>query len=155
VWENEPTPDPALLRRVDLATPHIAGYSYDGKVQGTIMLYHALVQHLDLRPAWDDTVALAPASDDHLALTAPGAALSETAWLDALAGQMYNLSADDARLRSLPDQPAEEHATFFSGLRKHYPRRRTFRLHTLARSAVPDACRRAVAQGLQVRLLDE
>src|SRR5690606_6723194 len=41
VWENEPTPDLALLQRTALATPHIAGYSYDGKVAGTIMLYHA------------------------------------------------------------------------------------------------------------------
>ncbi len=154
VWEHEPTPDPALLRRVDLATPHIAGYSYDGKMQGAIMLYHALIRQLDLQSTWDDTAALAPGPDDHLALTPPEAALPETAWLDALARRLYDLPADDARLRGLLDRPSEEHAAFFSGLRKQYPRRRAFRLHTLARRAVPEAYRAAVEEGLRVQLVD-
>ena len=36
-WENEPQPLPSLLRRVFLGTPHIAGYSADGKANGTRM----------------------------------------------------------------------------------------------------------------------
>ena len=155
VWENEPTPDPTLLRRVDLATPHIAGYSYDGKMQGAIMLYHAFLQHLDRPATWDDTAVLAPGPDDQLILDAPAAALAETPWLDALARRLYNLPADDARLRGLLDLPAEEHAAFFIDLRKQYPRRRAFGLHTLARSAVPEAYRAAVAQGLRVQLADD
>lgn len=153
VWEDEPTPNPDLLRRVALATPHVAGYSYDGKVEGTRMLYHALIHHLGLPPAWDADAALAPAPDDHLALTPPDVARSETAWLDALTRQMIDLPADDTRLRRLLTQPPDEHAAFFSDLRKNYPRRRTFRLHTLARHAVPEACRTAVEEGLRVKLI--
>lgn len=153
VWEHEPTPDPDLLRRVDLATPHIAGYSYDGKVEGTRMLYHALVAHLGLPPAWD-AAALAPGPDDALTLTAPAASPSETAWLDQLTRQMYDLPADDTRLRRLLTRPPGEHAVFFSDLRKNYPRRRAFRLHTLARRAVPEAYRTAVEEGLGVRLVE-
>ena len=119
------------------------------------MLYHALVQHLSQPAAWDDTAALAPGPDDHLALDAPAAGLAETPWLDALAHRLYDLSADDTRLRRLLDLPSEEHAPFFTDLRKRYPRRRTFRLHTLARAAVPAAYHAAVTQGLRVRLVDD
>ncbi len=154
VWENEPTPDPALMRRVDLATPHIAGYSHDGKMQGAIMLYHALIRHLDCPPTWDAAAALAPGPDDYLALTPPDATLPETVWLDALARHLYDLPANDARLRGFLERPAEERGAFFSGLRKSYPRRRAFHLHTLARNAVPEAYREAVEHGLRVRMVD-
>ena len=39
VWENEPDIDVGLLEMVDLGSPHIAGYSFDGKVAGMIMIY--------------------------------------------------------------------------------------------------------------------
>ena len=42
VWEGEPVPSAALVRCVDIATPHIAGYSYDGKVAGAYMLRDAI-----------------------------------------------------------------------------------------------------------------
>jgi len=38
VWENEPDIDIELLRMVDLSTPHIAGYSFDGKIAGMTMI---------------------------------------------------------------------------------------------------------------------
>ena len=39
VWENEPDINIELLKKVLIATPHIAGYSYEGKVNGTQMIY--------------------------------------------------------------------------------------------------------------------
>lgn len=42
VWENEPDINLNLLEVVDIATPHIAGYSLEGKVNGTTMIYQAL-----------------------------------------------------------------------------------------------------------------
>ncbi len=152
VWENEPTPDLGLLQHTALATPHIAGYSYDGKVAGTIMLYDAVVAHLDVADAWDPESVLAPTKEDHLALTPPPAHLPETAWLHHLVQQMYNLDADDARMRQLATLPANEQGAYFSGLRKHYPRRRTFNRHTLPADAVPTALHTAVIQGLRVQL---
>ena len=152
VWENEPTPSLDLLRQVDIATPHIAGYSYDGKVQGTVMLYDALTAHLGLPRTWNAEAAFAPAPTDHLALTPPDPTLSETAYLDALVRQCYNLPADDARMRRLLRLSTGEQAAFFSHLRKHYPRRRAFARHTLAAATVPEAYRPAVADGLQIRL---
>ncbi len=42
VWEGEPTVDLELVKRVDLATPHIAGHSQEGKIRGSHLLYEAL-----------------------------------------------------------------------------------------------------------------
>jgi erythronate-4-phosphate dehydrogenase len=51
VWEGEPSPDPAVLARCALGTPHIAGYSYDGKVEGARMLAAALAAWLRQEPS--------------------------------------------------------------------------------------------------------
>lgn len=48
VWENEPAIDEALYPLVDIATPHIAGYSLDGKMRGTELIYQALMRHFGL-----------------------------------------------------------------------------------------------------------
>ena len=42
VWDGEPELDLELLSAADIATPHIAGYSYEGKVNGTVMAVKAL-----------------------------------------------------------------------------------------------------------------
>ena len=48
VWEGEPALDDALLQRVFIGTPHIAGYSADGKVNADNMVIDALCQHFHL-----------------------------------------------------------------------------------------------------------
>jgi erythronate-4-phosphate dehydrogenase len=50
VWEGEPEIQLKLMERVAIATPHIAGYSFDGKVAGTEMIYHSLCNHLNVEP---------------------------------------------------------------------------------------------------------
>ncbi len=46
VWENEPNPYHELVRLADISTPHIAGYSYDGKLNGTKMVFEKLNKFL-------------------------------------------------------------------------------------------------------------
>nr|WP_267957671.1 4-phosphoerythronate dehydrogenase PdxB [Halomonas zhangzhouensis] len=48
VWEGEPGIDPALRDLAQIATPHIAGHSLDGKLRGTHQIYAALCRHLGL-----------------------------------------------------------------------------------------------------------
>lgn len=48
VWEGEPRLNPALLQRVFIGTPHIAGYSADGKVNADNMVVDALCRHFGL-----------------------------------------------------------------------------------------------------------
>lgn len=59
VWEHEPGIDCALHALVDIATPHIAGHSLDGKLRGTYQIYRALANHLQ-RPVDLDMQALLP-----------------------------------------------------------------------------------------------
>ena len=44
VWENEPDIDLELVKLVDFATPHIAGYSTDGKTNGTTAAVRAVAE---------------------------------------------------------------------------------------------------------------
>lgn len=59
-WCNEPHINQDLLEVADIATPHIAGYSYQGKENATIMAVRAVARHLDLkalkyyRPRYDE-----------------------------------------------------------------------------------------------------
>lgn len=51
VWEGEPNHySRELLNAVDIATPHIAGHSYDGKVRGTKMIYERACEFLGVNP---------------------------------------------------------------------------------------------------------
>lgn len=49
VFENEPLPDAELLPLLTLATPHIAGYSEQGKIRGSLIVAKALASHFSLR----------------------------------------------------------------------------------------------------------
>ena len=52
-WENEPDINLELLDKVDLATPHIAGYSVEGRLRGTQMILNAASRYFDLGATWD------------------------------------------------------------------------------------------------------
>lgn len=130
VWEFEPWLEPALLAAAKLGTPHIAGYSYDGKVTGTEMIYAALCRQ------WRAPSALAEAAVEGVAVNADSAGsfampLSEADWQQVrhVITQAYDLVGDDQRLRAMvaqaPDRAALERG--FDALRKHYPERREFR----------------------------
>ena len=52
-WNNEPNIDVELVDMVDIATPHIAGYSYQGKQMGTAMAVRAVARHFGLEALYD------------------------------------------------------------------------------------------------------
>ncbi|MEZ4702440.1 MAG: 4-phosphoerythronate dehydrogenase [Rhodothermales bacterium] len=150
VWEGEPEVRLDLMRKVDLATPHIAGHSFEGKVNGTIMLYEALQQYLGMSGTWQVEDVLAPGPGDHLELAWPAAA-GEAALHD-LVHQMYDITADDRTFRTAYDLPADAQGAFFRRLRKDYPRRRTFAMFTVAPGTQDAATRRALRDGLRVQV---
>lgn len=151
VWENEPTPDSDLIRAVDIATPHIAGYAYDGKVRGTTMLYNALCDFLDVEPTWNPETVLRPDHPDDLRCRPPDPRLPRTDWLHHLARQAYDLEADDARMRERLGKAPTERGDAFSSLRATYPVRREFQRYAVPQAGVPDAYRSAVADGLEMK----
>lgn len=50
VWNGEPQINRKLLQVADIATPHIAGYSYEGKVNGTTMAVRGVARHFHIEP---------------------------------------------------------------------------------------------------------
>jgi len=151
VWEQEPSPAPPLVQAADVATPHIAGYAYDGKVRGTDMLYRALCEQLGVEPTWTGTATIRPAAKDALQCTPPDPRLPPTEWRHHLARQAYNLQADDTALRSIPARPREARAGAFQQLRRTYRRRRELQQHTVPSAAIPDVHRQAVETGLTIQ----
>ena len=59
-WENEPLVSRELLQRVDIATPHIAGYSVEGRLRGTQMVLDAACAHFKLTSSWHMSQQLPP-----------------------------------------------------------------------------------------------
>ncbi len=151
VWEREPTPDVALLGACTLATPHIAGHSFDGKMAGTIMLYQAILRHLGSQASLNYQMGLAAAAAEDLQVRPPRAG-SETAWLHGVVRQMYDLAADDKRMRRLAALPADCQADYYAAMRHSYPARRAFHLHCMNREHVPAGLFPAVEKGLRVAL---
>lgn len=147
VWENEPVPDLELLQRVTLATPHIAGHSVDGKLQGTIMLYKAVTQHFQVPGDWDYEQLLQQNLPAPLSLNPE----PESSWLGALAQQLYDIDADDARMRKTLHVPQDHIAETFRQLRRNYPPRRAFDRHTI--TEIPAPYVEAVRDGLRVGYL--
>ena len=127
VWEREPVIDWDLLDRGTLGTPHVAGYSSDGKINGTVMVYHACCRFWGIEPAWvppDTPAAPAPGSLPHLQFDATGKDFQTLAH-DILT-TLYDLSADHARMRDLLAVPEPLRPQAFDRLRRDYPHRREF-----------------------------
>ncbi len=143
VWENEPEIDTELLSMVDLGTPHIAGYSFDGKVAGTIMIYHSLCEHFDLPPKHDVHDFLPEPQVPRLEIVA-GESTDEELVACAVE-QVYSINRDDADLRRIAQQPPDGRGRFFDALRKNYPVRREF--HNTA--VVVDKPRESLARKLR------
>ena len=121
VWEGEPAINCDLLEKVDLGTPHIAGYSLDGKLRGTEMIYRAACEFLGTPVQWSAATELPPGPS--LELAAGGERLDAAR---AAVLECYDVRADDARLRQMLTLPPEERAARFDRLRKEYPVRREF-----------------------------
>lgn len=129
VWEGEPNIDVALLGRVALGTPHIAGYSYDGKVVGTSMVYRAACAAVGVKADWDPS-ALVPRSP-HARLTIDASGRDDDDVLREAVLKVYDIEADDRGLRMMAGLPASERGAGFDRLRKEYPQRREFQNSTI------------------------
>ncbi|MEE4311710.1 MAG: 4-phosphoerythronate dehydrogenase PdxB, partial [candidate division KSB1 bacterium] len=124
VWENEPEIDDALLGKVEIGTPHIAGYSFDGKVTGTHMIYQAICGFTNNAPEWHPSTSL-PKVQGSL-LEAPAIVQNFEDALYGIIRQVYDIEQDDASLRRLSEHDGEKSGDYFDRLRKEYPVRREF-----------------------------
>jgi erythronate-4-phosphate dehydrogenase len=127
VWEGEPNVDGDLLLKVDLSTPHIAGYSFDGKVNGLLMIYRAACQHFGLKPTHTERDFLPPPIVPQIVITKEQI---QTQPIERIihdtVQQVYTINRDDFNMREMLVVPQAERGAFFDRLRKEYPVRREF-----------------------------
>ena len=110
VWENEPNINLTLLNKVFLGTPHIAGYSADGKANATRMSLDALCRHFNLQADY----RIIPPEPEQAQLTTSS---MEEAYL-----KMYDPRRDSEALKAHPE--------LFEKLRGDYPLRREKNAYT-------------------------
>ena len=127
VWEHEPGIDTDLLNLVSLGTPHIAGYSFDGKVNGTFMIYQALCRYLGETPKWNTDKALSNQDLEPLVVKGNSEEQKKTEdIINDLVKQLYDVTKDDQQLRKIAELHTEGRGAYFDSLRKGYPVRREF-----------------------------
>jgi len=121
VWENEPSINTKLLDKVKIGTPHIAGYSFEGKVNGTKMIYDSLCKHLKIQSTWQPDLPEITNTE----LKIPVGETVEKK-LYSLFSSIYNLENDDKKLSEISKHNNDEQSKYFDRLRKEYPIRREF-----------------------------
>lgn len=131
VWEPEPELDTELMDLVQLSTPHIAGYSFDGKVEGTSMIYRALCGALGLELQHNSEILLRHDSTNRTVLNLAHVEGTKEQVVNQAIAMAYDVRADDGRTRdALGTQACREStellAKHFDQLRKTYPKRREF-----------------------------
>ena len=111
VFHNEPNPQSEMLKVGDIVTPHIAGYSFTGKIRGTKMLRSSLCEFLKIEDSFNDKIA-------------PKQLIAEStlSWHDAVL-KVYNPIEDSQRLLT---NGSELEKGCFDSLRKNYPKRLEF-----------------------------
>ena len=147
VWEAEPNIDTGLLKMVDIATPHIAGYSLDGKIAGMIMIYKAACKYFGIEAKNDMNDFLPEPEVPRLKIE--GGNNNEREVLLQTVETIYKITGDDSRLRQILDVSPEVRGTFFSDLRKNYPVRREFQ-NTKIISATGDIAEKLRGIGFKV-----
>lgn len=121
VWEGEPRLSASLLERVHTGTPHVAGYSQEGKWRGTAMLYKQLCDFL--KQVQTTSLEQVQPAEVPAPLTVD-ASLPVSAVLASVLLQACPLRRDDAALRA--SMMTADPAAAFDALRKNYPPRREF-----------------------------
>jgi erythronate-4-phosphate dehydrogenase len=123
VWEDEPDIDLELLTEIDIGTPHIAGYSTDGKIHATEMIFESLCEFFSLDYKWNPVVELSTANSLELPL---GSELDDQDAIQMAILASYDVRGDSASLRQLSAISFEQRSQYFDELRKNYPVRREF-----------------------------
>ncbi len=121
VWEGEPDIDVGLLDLVDIGTPHIAGYSADGKANGTTMSVQALSKFFNLGIDNWKPINI-PLPENTIISIKNNYGFTEKIISEAIA-KTYDIDGDDIRLRQSPET--------FEKQRADYPLRREFNSYSV------------------------
>lgn len=145
-WENEPVIDRELLEMCFLATPHIAGYSKDGKANGTMMSVRAISRFFQLGiDNWQPGNIEMP---DNTLLDINGSRRDDESIMAEAVLSTYNIENDDENLRSNPEA--------FEKWREEYPVRREFPVYKVKVSQVSENAAKMLEEaGFEVLVTDK
>ncbi|KTT43270.1 erythronate-4-phosphate dehydrogenase [Pseudomonas oryzihabitans] len=121
VWEGEPAIDAELARLCQVATPHIAGHSLEGKWRGTAQIYEAFCAWAGITPRLTLAELLPAQQLERLVF---GRETPEALAFKRACRAVYDPRDDDAALRATLALPPLARAQAFDALRKGYPMRR-------------------------------
>ncbi len=122
VWEDEPTVRRDVLDRVDLGSAHIAGYSFEGKLNGTLMVYEDACQFFEMPSTFDASNHAPPPPAEPIVIDGRGRLAQDI--LHEAVRRAYDIRTDDQLLRESPD--GDKGGAYFNGLRRGYRLRREF-----------------------------
>lgn len=123
VWPDEPFISGELLDAVHVATPHVAGYSLEGKLAGTEMIYASFCEAFSLQPSGSAVPNL-----EDVILDFPDSMTAEQV-LTASIKASCPVSRDDSTLRAAPRIDIDDDRVQIDSLRANYPVRREFKSH--------------------------
>ncbi len=150
VWENEPAPDPETIGAAALATPHVAGYSKEGKLRGAQMVYEAACAFLGRSPAANALSAAEP--PPVLEPTLPGNGVAREAVLAAILREVYDIEVETTATRRLGNLSEPERSVEFERLRRRHGPRSEFTRQRIEARNLPQNIQEILA-GLGFRLV--
>ena len=119
VWENEPAFDGELARLCYLSTPHVAGYSLDGKLNGVMAMIESFEEFSGVKIEAKTVRELLKKKRVY-----PLEELADTEKLYKTLKESRKLEEDDVNFKKISFLPEKERAAAFDALRKNYPKRR-------------------------------
>ena len=123
VFEHEPRLRREVAAQADLVSPHIAGYSYEGRVNGTHLCYEEACRFFEKEAVWRPAPADRPVCP---AIQVDARGLLPEEALDAVVRAAYDIEVDDAALRAGLVEDDVERGRHFQKLRTLYPNRYEF-----------------------------
>jgi erythronate-4-phosphate dehydrogenase len=117
VWPGEPDIDPALLDAAVVATPHVAGYSEEGRRNGALMVFEAFCRWAGVPE--DGSAVPEPPRHELCSGTGP----REVA---AIVQRVTHIEDDDRAMKALAGLEGRQRRAAFDRLRKDYPLRSDF-----------------------------
>ena len=124
VWSPEPAFRPDVVKLADLASPHIAGHSYEGKLNGTVACYNELCNFFEIPKTWDVAASLPAPEVPTLGIDCRGKDDEDV--LHEIIQQVYKIEDDDRLIREATAHSEVDRARNFDALRKNYRIRREF-----------------------------
>lgn len=143
VWSPEPAFRTDVLKGTDLASPHIAGHSYEGKLNGTIACYHQLCNFFELPKSWDVAASLPVPETPSIEIDC--AHRDDEEVLHEIIRQVYDIQTDDRLIREAAVHCDVDRARNFDALRKNYRTRREFMNTMVTARNAGEVLRRKIA----------